>query len=215
MMLKEQIIERSTSEWASPMVIIKKKDSTIQLRVDYWKLNAETYLRRCISYAPYWWHPGWCGPNKVYFYIRSSQEILAGPCCQRRSTQDGIHLPWWALCLALPATFQRMMDQIIRGQVCQCLLTWSYCFQYHLGGTSNTLKRSVEEVRRSRFDSETIKMPAGHVQMYILGPCSGEWSGETLASKLQTLDQFPMPTTKKQVCSFHGLTGNYRCFILH
>ena len=29
MMLKEQIIEPSTSEWASPMVIIKKKDSTI------------------------------------------------------------------------------------------------------------------------------------------------------------------------------------------
>ena len=44
MMLKEQIIEPFTSEWASPMVIIKKKDNTIRLCVDYRRLNAETYL---------------------------------------------------------------------------------------------------------------------------------------------------------------------------
>ena len=44
MMLKEQIIEPFTSEWASPMVIIKKKDNTIRLCVDYQRLNAETYL---------------------------------------------------------------------------------------------------------------------------------------------------------------------------
>jgi len=44
MMLKERIIEPSTSEWASPMVIIKKKDSTIRLCVDYRRLNVETCL---------------------------------------------------------------------------------------------------------------------------------------------------------------------------
>ena len=44
MILKDWIIEQSTNEWVPPMVIIKKKDSTIQLCVDYRRLNAETYL---------------------------------------------------------------------------------------------------------------------------------------------------------------------------
>ena len=41
MMLK---IEPCISEWASPMVIIKKKDDTIRLYVDYRRLNAETEM---------------------------------------------------------------------------------------------------------------------------------------------------------------------------
>ena len=40
MMLEEGVIEPCVSEWASPMVIIKKKDDTIRLCVDYRRLNA-------------------------------------------------------------------------------------------------------------------------------------------------------------------------------
>ena len=43
-MLEEGVIEPSNSEWASPMVIIKKKDDTLRLCVDYRKLNAITEL---------------------------------------------------------------------------------------------------------------------------------------------------------------------------
>ena len=44
LMLKEGIIESASSEWASPMVIIKKKDDTIRLCVDYRRLNAMTQV---------------------------------------------------------------------------------------------------------------------------------------------------------------------------
>ena len=43
-MLKEGIVEPANNEWASPMVIIKKKNDTIRLYVDYRKLNAMTQV---------------------------------------------------------------------------------------------------------------------------------------------------------------------------
>ena len=38
------MIEPCSSEWTSPIVIIKKKNDTIHMGVDYRKLNAETEM---------------------------------------------------------------------------------------------------------------------------------------------------------------------------
>ena len=44
MMLSEGIIEPCSSEWASPIVVVKKKDNTIRLCAEYRRLNAETRM---------------------------------------------------------------------------------------------------------------------------------------------------------------------------
>ena len=42
--LAEGIIEPASGEWASPMVLVRKKDNTIRICIDYRRLNAMTQI---------------------------------------------------------------------------------------------------------------------------------------------------------------------------
>ena len=116
------IIEPSRSEWASPIVVARKKDGGIRLCVDYRKLSASTpmdaypmprtdelldklgnakYITTLDLARGYWQVPmaekdrpktAFITPNGLY---------------QFRVMPFGLN--------GAPATFQRMMDQVIRG----------------------------------------------------------------------------------------------------
>ena len=128
-MLKEGIVEPANSEWASPMVIIKKKDDTIRLCVDYQKLNAKTqvdaypmpqiddildqvgqarYITTLDLAKDYWQVPEEGLPKTAFITPRGLYQFKRMP---------------FGLCGA-PATFQRMMDQSLGGCTSLLVPTW-------------------------------------------------------------------------------------------
>ncbi|KAL5516188.1 hypothetical protein EMCRGX_G001465 [Ephydatia muelleri] len=100
-MLEEGVIEPSASEWCSPMVIVQKKDKALRICVDYRKLNS-------VSQVDAYPMPR---IDDILDHLGKSQYI---------STMDLTRGYWQFKMMPFglqgaPATFQRLMDQVIQG----------------------------------------------------------------------------------------------------
>ena len=130
-MLKDGIIEESTSPWSSPVVLVAKKDGSLRFCVDYRKLNNVT---KKDSYPL----PRIDGTLSTLAGSRwfSILDLRNGYCQvglhpddkekTAFSTGSGLYqfavMPF-GLCNA-PATFERLMEFVLRG------LTWKTCLVY-------------------------------------------------------------------------------------
>ena len=121
-MLDHGMIERSSSDWASPLVAVKKKDSSLRLCVDYRRLNSlskmDAYpiprvddLIDRVGGAPY---ITTLDLTKGYWQV---------PVAQEDQEKTAFATPWGLFqftCMPFglqgaPATFQRMVDKLLNG----------------------------------------------------------------------------------------------------
>ncbi|KAK8767610.1 hypothetical protein V5799_005610 [Amblyomma americanum] len=130
-MLAKDIIEPSSSPWSSPVVLVKKKDGSWRFCVDYRHLNRTT--KKDVYPLPRIDDALDCLHGGKYFSsigLRSGYWQIAVDEKDRENTAfvtpDGLYqfkvMPF-GLCNA-PATFERMMDSLLRG------FKWSTCLCY-------------------------------------------------------------------------------------
>ena len=222
-MLSGGQIEPSDSPWASPVVLVTKKDGSTRFCVDYRRLNSLTVkdaypLPRIDDSLRLLGNQQWFSTMDL---ASGYWQVAMSPDAQKKAafvTNEGLFqfrvMPF-GLCNA-PATFERLMDRVL------CGMRWSRCLVYlddviSFGKTVPEAIWRLEEVlaRLSDFGLQLKAKKCTFMQTEVgfLGHIVGRTGLACDPNKLSAVRDWHEPTKLKGVRQFIGFVGYYRRFV--
>ena len=222
-LLDQQCIRPSSSEWASPIVIVKKKDGSPRLCIDYRKVNAVTKkdaypLPRIDDALDQL-------SGKAYF---CTFDLASGyyqlPMSERDAHKTAFitHLglfEWLVLPMGLsnsPATFQRCMNAIlgdITDNNCLVYLDDIISFGSDFEDTLHGLRQLFARLRLANLRLKPKKCTLFQTEVGYLGHVVSREGIQTDPSKVAAVAEWETPKCIRDVRSFLGLASYYRKFI--
>jgi len=216
-------ISPSQSEWASNIVIVRKKDGSLRFCVDYRQLNERTVkdsypLPRIDDCLDCLGGANWfstmdlrSGYHQVAMDERDKDKTTF---VTRRGTFCFNVMPF-GLCNA-PATFQRLMDCTMRGlnyEVCLIYLDDIIVFSPDVATHLERLEVVLACLRRANLKLKPNKCSFLHRSVDFLGYKVSGRGIETDERKIDAVIRWPVPTKLREVRGFLGLCGYYRRFV--
>ena len=217
------VIEPSSSSWASPVVLVTKKDGSLRLCVDYRKVNDLTI-------------------KDSYPLPRIDDSLDALSCAKWFSTLD-LSSGYWQVPMDpkdvdktafttpyglyhfkvmpfglanAPATFERMMERVLAG------LHWETCLIYldDVIVFSRTFDEHITRLHQvfSRMKEANLKLSPSKCKLFCheveyLGHIVTKDGVATDPRKISAITSWPVPCCVKEVRSFLGLCSYYRRYV--
>ena len=223
-MVEAGIAEKSSSPYASPIVIVPKKDGTIRLCVDYRQLNEITIfdpqpmpkLEDIINKL---------GKAKYLSKIDLTKGFWQIPLSHSAQIKSSFVTPFGQFQFKVmpfgminsSATFVRLMKMILANfdefsdSFIDDIIIFSESWPEHLCHIRSVLKA----LREASLTAKPSKCEFGFEEIEFLAHKVGRGEVHPLQRKIDAINSIPSPTTKKQVRSFIGMIGFYRRFIPH
>jgi len=220
-MLDTGIIRESRSPYASPVVVVKKRDGTYRVCVDYRQLNkkvefdpmpmstAEDLLHK-LGGAKYFTK---IDLSKGYWQIPVAEEDIHKTAFV---TPDGqyefLRMPFGMVNAG--ATLVRAIKILLKGMsgvesYIDDIIVHSATWEQHL----QLLEELFSRISAAGMTARPSKCTLATDRVEFIGHVLSDGSMGLLESNLEKIKQAPRPKTKKEVRAFLGLTGYYRQYI--
>lgn len=222
-MLERGVIQHSKSPWASPIVLVAKKDGTTRFCVDYRQLNAVTKMD--VFPLPRVDDSLDLLANSTFFttldLATGYWQVKVSPESREKTafvTHSGLYefvaMPF-GLCNA-PATFQRLMESVLAGLARDTCLVYiddilvlGRNFEEHL----HNLRKVFNRLQEANLRLKPTKCHLARREVEYLGYIVSEKGIAADPRKVEAVQTFPVPNNLKGLRSFLGLASYYRRFI--
>ena len=222
-MLKLGVIEETNSAYASPIVVVPKPNGDIRVTTDYRSLNKITefdpyqipridQILDDVAKAKY---------ITTLDLTKGFYQISLDPQAKAKSafiTPFGAQYAYNVMPFGMinsSATFQRMVDKVLKDckpfcrQYIDDVAIFSDTWEDHLKHLDTVLTK----IQNAGLTIKPSKSKIAYQEVTYLGHTIGNCKIKPMLNKVESVQEFPRPVTKKNVRSFLGLTGYYRKFI--
>lgn len=218
------VIEPSDSPWASPVVLVRKKDGSLRYCLDYRRLNNVTTkdsyplpnMQACLESLEGSQFFSTMDLCSGYWQVRMDAES------QDKTSFYGAGGGLWrfkvmpfGLCNA-PATFERLMENVLRHlqwQICLCYIDDVLIFSQDVPSHFEYLSQVLGRLREAGLKLKPKKCHFFRREVHFLGHVVSQKGIKTDPSKVAHIVNCAIPTDVHEVRSILGLFSYYRRFI--
>ena len=222
-MCKNGIIEPAASPWASNIVLVKKKDGSMRVCVDYRNLNQITYqdtyplphIDTCLNtlQGASWFSTLDLRSGYHNIPIREADKDKTAFITRRGSWRYNV-MPFGLTCA--PSVFQRLMDLVLCGltyELCMVYLDDIVLFSNDFDTHVSRLQQVFERLRQAGLKLKASKCCLFQRKVSFLGHVVSAQGLEVQEEKVASVRTWPIPTNLHDARSFVSFCSYYRRFI--